>query len=138
MTSLLYRSSRLASGAFHRLPVGPQTLGLKSPGHSMFDSKCVGRRLLTSTPKQPSKEKITQEVKPGAENVSGFSGVFQRFIGPKEMPPRWTTAWYGEMVLICTVFAITGTSTMIMVRFDRMFTSSHVFFYCQRIIVHFE
>ena len=40
----------------------------------------------------------------------------QRFLGPKEIPPRGTLAWYAEMVLICTVFAITGTSTMMLVR----------------------
>ena len=40
----------------------------------------------------------------------------QRWMAPKEMPPRWTLRWYGEMVLICTVFAITGTSTMVLVR----------------------
>ena len=37
-------------------------------------------------------------------------------MGPKEIPPKGTLKWYGEMVLICTVFAITGTSTMVMVR----------------------
>lgn len=42
---------------------------------------------------------------------------FQKFIAPKEIPPRNTFAWYMEMVLICTVFAITGTSTMVLVRF---------------------
>ena len=40
----------------------------------------------------------------------------QRWMAPKDMPPRWTLRWYGEMVLICTVFAITGTSTMVLVR----------------------
>ncbi|CAB9514669.1 expressed unknown protein [Seminavis robusta] len=40
----------------------------------------------------------------------------QRFLAPKEMPERGTFAWYREMVLICTVFAITGTSTMMLVR----------------------
>lgn len=39
----------------------------------------------------------------------------QRFLAPKDMPPRGTFAWYREMVLICTVFAITGTSTMMLV-----------------------
>ena len=38
-----------------------------------------------------------------------------RFLAPKEMPARWTTAWYQEMALICTVFAITGSSTMMLV-----------------------
>lgn len=40
----------------------------------------------------------------------------QRWMGPKEMPQRGTNRWYGEMVLICTVFAITGSSTMVLVR----------------------
>ncbi len=40
----------------------------------------------------------------------------ERFLAPKPMPPRWTPKWYGEMVLICTVFGITGTSTMVLVR----------------------
>mmetsp|Transcript_26245 Transcript_26245/g.38426 ORF Transcript_26245/g.38426 Transcript_26245/m.38426 type:complete len:230 (+) Transcript_26245:189-878(+) len=40
----------------------------------------------------------------------------QRFLAPKEMPPRYTPKWYGEMVLLCTVFAITGSSTMVLVR----------------------
>ena len=44
-------------------------------------------------------------------------GYLQWWLSPKEIPPRWTLKWYGEMVLICTVFAITGTSTMVMVRF---------------------
>jgi hypothetical protein len=32
------------------------------------------------------------------------------------MPERWTLPWYREMVLISTVFAITGSSTMVVVR----------------------
>lgn len=40
----------------------------------------------------------------------------QRWLAPKEMPPRNTPRWYAEMVLLCTVFAITGTSTMVLVR----------------------
>lgn len=35
-----------------------------------------------------------------------------RFFGPKPMPQRGTLEWYREMVLICTVFGITGSSTM--------------------------
>jgi hypothetical protein len=57
----------------------------------------------------------------GSKNSGGESTVtkvsfLQRFLGPKPMPPRSTFAWYREMVLICTVFAITGTSTMMLVR----------------------
>lgn len=40
----------------------------------------------------------------------------QKFLAPKPMPPRNTPAWYREMTLICTVFAITGSSTMFLVR----------------------
>ena len=40
----------------------------------------------------------------------------QRWMAHKEIPPRGTLKWYGEMVLLCTVFAITGTSTMVLVR----------------------
>lgn len=32
------------------------------------------------------------------------------------MPPRNTMKWYGEMILLCTVFGITGSSTMFLVR----------------------
>ncbi len=40
----------------------------------------------------------------------------QRWMAHKEIPPRGTLKWYGEMTLLCTVFAITGTSTMVLVR----------------------
>jgi hypothetical protein len=39
-----------------------------------------------------------------------------RWTAPREMPPRYTVRWYGEVALICTVFGITGTSTMLLVR----------------------
>ena len=42
--------------------------------------------------------------------------MMQRFLGHKEIPPKGTFAWYREMVLLCTVFAITGSSTMLLVR----------------------
>merc|ERR1712150_66608 len=43
----------------------------------------------------------------------------QKFLGPKEMPKRGTFQWYREMSLLCTVFAITGTSTMFLVSYSR-------------------
>jgi hypothetical protein len=46
------------------------------------------------------------------EAVGRIRGMWQRFLAPKEMPERNTFAWYKEMALICTVFGITGTSTM--------------------------
>jgi hypothetical protein len=39
--------------------------------------------------------------------------MWQRFLAPKLMPERHTFAWYREVLLICTVFAITGSSTML-------------------------
>jgi len=41
---------------------------------------------------------------------------WQRWLAPKEMPERHTFAWYREMLLICTVFAITGSASMVLVR----------------------
>lgn len=40
----------------------------------------------------------------------------ERFLGPKPMPPRYTLKWYAEMILLCTVFGITGSTTMVIVR----------------------
>lgn len=37
---------------------------------------------------------------------------WERFLGPKPMPERYTALWYREILLICTVFGITGSSTM--------------------------
>jgi len=69
-----------------------------------------GRRTMTST----KKEKIVSpSSSPGDTKQTTF---LQRFLGPKEIPPRGTLKWYGEMALLCTVFAITGSSTMILVR----------------------
>lgn len=49
----------------------------------------------------------------GNEKEGGISKSWlARFFGPKPMPQRGTLEWYREMVLICTVFGITGSSTM--------------------------
>jgi hypothetical protein len=45
-------------------------------------------------------------------NKHDTTTMWQRFLGPKPMPERRTTAWYREMLLICTVFGITGSTTM--------------------------
>ena len=54
-----------------------------------------------------------------SSSSSTSSSFWERFWGPKEMPERYTFAWYREMVLICTVFGITGTSTMVVVSLER-------------------
>lgn len=49
------------------------------------------------------------------EPVMPFSQFLKSYLQPKPMPDRWSSAWYREMALICTVFAITGSSTMVLV-----------------------
>lgn len=51
-----------------------------------------------------------------APPTSSFSQFLKSYMQPKPMPDRWSSAWYREMALICTVFAITGSSTMVLVR----------------------
>jgi hypothetical protein len=88
-------------------------------------SKNIGAR---STSRQFSKsmmDKATKDTasstKKSAAEQSSTSSSFAKFcywyLGEKTMPPRWTLPWYREMILICSVFAITGSSTMVLVRF---------------------
>lgn len=51
-----------------------------------------------------------------ASSNTNTTTFLQRFLGPKPMPPRNTPRWYAEMLLLCTVFGITGSSTMFLVR----------------------
>ena len=54
-----------------------------------------------------------RDTKPaGPPNTPVSLTFWQKFLGPKPMPERQTAAWYREMLLICTVFGITGSSTM--------------------------
>ena len=46
------------------------------------------------------------------ENTGSLT-MWQKFLAPKPMPERYSASWYREIVLICTVFAITGSTTMI-------------------------
>ena len=90
----------------------------------------TSRRQLTSTSKSDAGSKIGNK----AENVNASASTsastsinvnanktnqsfLSRWMGHKEIPPRGTLKWYGEMVLLCTVFAITGTSTMVLGEF---------------------
>jgi hypothetical protein len=78
-----------------------------------------GKQITRNLTNKPSNNPIKKE-NVGIESSSIHSssnGTFlQRWLAHKEIPPRGTLKWYGEMVLICTVFAITGTSTMVIVR----------------------
>jgi len=81
--------------------------------------KCARRRFGSSGNVKTKGESKSMKgmVGPGKEeSSSSFSQFWKSFLAPKPMPDRWSAAWYREMVLICTVFAITGSSTMVVVR----------------------
>ncbi len=76
--------------------------------------------LKTSTSSGKASEMEGSATNIGAQQVvdsatSTNPTFLQRFLAPKEIPPRGSFGWYREMVLICTVFAITGSSTMMLV-----------------------
>lgn len=71
-------------------------------------------RFLTTNKKSSASNQVKEAATEPSK--SSFSAAWQKFTGAKPMPERWTLPWYREMVLICTVFAITGTSTMVVVR----------------------
>jgi hypothetical protein len=52
-----------------------------------------------------------------SSSTSSYAKFWNWYLGEKTMPPRWTLPWYREMVLICFVFAVTGSSTMVLVRY---------------------
>lgn len=135
---------RAASGNFTRLPI-PSTIttfnNLRGRhmsttsrsslcARSSASSKGVylySRRLFASsaTPPKSGVEKVVRVTRPeppaeqatanaSASAETQLSGL-EKFLALKEIPPRGTFSWYVEMVLICTVFAITGSSTMVLV-----------------------
>ncbi len=93
-------------GIARTLPVAPKSTRLPTTRHSFRNLERTKWRSFTTTKNGPPKE----------ESMT----MWQRFLAPKPMPERHTFAWYREMLLICTVFAITGSSTM-MVRIEYCF-----------------
>jgi hypothetical protein len=73
------------------------------------------RRFLTTNNKPGSPIKQAAEIGKVEGAVTPPLSMWKQFLGPKVMPERWTFPWYREMVLLCTVFAITGSSTMVVV-----------------------
>jgi len=59
---------------------------------------------------------MTKRTLTSSGNSKNGGSLLQRWMAPKEMPERGSLKWYAEMVLICGVFAVTGTSTMVIVR----------------------
>lgn len=72
------------------------------------------RRLSDKPNPRQDVEKIIRVAK--TNKTSEPKTFYGKFLGPKQMPERNTAAWYREMLLICTVFGITGSSTMLLVR----------------------
>ncbi len=111
---------RLHGLRYAQFPTSPKTV---YPIDSL--KQYVGRRFLSTGGAKPGKTNpkstVTEATKSGSKSeppASSFSQFWKSFMGPKPMPERWTAAWYREMALVCTVFAITGSSTMVLVSFN--------------------
>ena len=65
-----------------------------------------------STNKKPESTASPSKGSIENSNVVPQLSLWQKWIAPRPMPPRKTMKWYMEMALLCTVFSITGTSTM--------------------------
>lgn len=62
-----------------------------------------------SIPTQTTKMKTENPLPEGESPMT----MWQKFLAPKPMPERYSASWYREVLLICTVFAITGSTTMV-------------------------
>ncbi|KAG7364515.1 hypothetical protein IV203_037788 [Nitzschia inconspicua] len=82
---------------------------------SSISARQTTRQFSKTTTDKAAKETISK-MKETSDSTSSLSSFWKWYLGPREMPPRWTLPWYREIVLICTVFAITGSSTMVLVR----------------------
>ena len=120
----------MISATFVRTRFGPvaRRLAFPTSTHHGFAQQHCPWNLCCTPPSNPSaaitrcsrffskssKDSIASSTRNHSKNAE--QTFLQRFLGPKDIPPRGTIGWYGEMLLICTVFAITGTSTMMLVR----------------------
>ena len=101
-------NSRLFGVVLGPRPIGTSAFVTRSkhstpPGQSRIIPLIRRRHLTTDSPSKSANN--------GSQNKESQTWL-QRFLGPKPMPPRNTMAWYKEIALICTVFGITGSSTM--------------------------
>lgn len=94
----------------HLLRTTSRPIGRQDGLNKSFN-KSTRRVFSKGTPKETPKEQGEKIVEQATKQT-----WMERFLGPKEMPEKKTASWYREMVLLCTVFAITGSSTMFMVR----------------------
>jgi len=88
------------------------TRGIRHP----YSSPSHGKGSINSTKETITNISSSNNTAPKSSIYDKCTTIIRNFLSPKEMPPRYTFPWYREMGLICTVFAITGTSTMIIVR----------------------
>jgi membrane-bound lytic murein transglycosylase B len=81
-------------------------------------ARAASRQFSKSTMDKAAKETTSSTKVVAAEQpASSFAKFWNWYLGETTMPPRWTLPWYREMLLVCFVFAITGSSTMVLVRF---------------------
>jgi len=87
--------------------------------YSSFLARSAPRRVVPPTKTRHRCFSSSKNNKPG-DPTSGTTQQqqqqqtwLQKFLAPKPMPERNTAAWYREILLICTVFGITGSSTML-------------------------
>ena len=84
----------------------------RGPGGMRLPSVLGVRREAFQKSRQLVARRFTSSSKDKAEESAEKMTMLQRFLAPKPMPERNTPAWYREVLLICTVFGITGSSTM--------------------------
>jgi len=121
VASLLSSRQRLILQHKHALQGGYHTSCQRSPRmESSLEllKKYSVRRFSSSGGMKSPKRSVISGTKDSTsrEPVMPFSQFLKSYLQPKPMPDRWSSAWYREMALICTVFAITGSSTMVLVR----------------------
>jgi hypothetical protein len=111
--------------AFRNLVTAPRSNHISSSMRTAKNLNLRYKRSFSSSSPPPPRDGaekvvrvIRKEAADGSSTATAETGThtwFQRFLAPKEIPPRGTFKWYLEMLLITTVFAVTGTSTMVLV-----------------------
>ena len=114
MSVAAFGAGRLARGSWSSF-FSQRVGGLSFSQYGRSSGFRPGIRPLTGKPSPPPSPKFEKVFRVAPKQRTKFQTMLSNFLGPKPMPERHTFAWYGEMLLICTVFAITGSSTMVLV-----------------------
>jgi len=107
-------SSSLKSSVGVRINAGARRYFSKNETFATRGNKEIKSNESTSSSSSVPNNNAMNEIKSNAS-------FWQKWTSAKEMPERGTMQWYKEMVLICTVFGITGSSTMVLVSFGLHF-----------------